>query len=132
MAGAHPALPAEIADFLVAQERSAALEAFVSALPASALDNERVHLARARVAAATGDLATLERLLQRRFATIREGERLLGELWRALQHGRLGETLGREPTPAELAAAKAGNACCRPCRRRRARRATTAGCRVRY
>lgn len=104
MAGAPPALAAEIADFLVAQERSATLEAFVSALPASALDNERVHLARARVAAATGDLATLERLLQRRFATIREGERLLGELWRALQHGRLGETLGREPTPAELAA----------------------------
>ncbi|MBN9307897.1 DUF5107 domain-containing protein [Devosia sp.] len=101
---APPALAAEIVDFLVRHDRFAELEAFVSDLPDSALTDERVHLGRARVAARQGDLDLLETLLERRFATIREGEMLLDQLWNSLQHGRLREALGREPTADEVTA----------------------------
>jgi hypothetical protein len=101
---APPALAAEIVAHLVKHNRLAELEAFASALPQAALTDERVHLGRARVAAQQGDLDLLEKLLERRFATIREGEMLLDQLWKQLQEGRLKQTLGREPTPEESAA----------------------------
>jgi len=100
---APPALAAEIVAFLVANDRLAELEAFASALPEAALSDERVHLGRARVAARQGDLDRLETLLDRHFATIREGEMLLDQLWTSLQQGRLAAALGREPSPVELA-----------------------------
>lgn len=77
---------------------------FASSLPDSALTDERVHLGRAMVAAEAGDLDLLERLLGRHFATVREGENLLDELWVALQRGRLQKALGRTPSTTELAA----------------------------
>ncbi len=101
---APPALAAEIVDHLVRHDRLAELETFASGLPDTALRDERVHLGRARVAARQGDLDLLEKLLDRRFATIREGEMLLDQLWTSLQQGRLQASLGREPTPGELAA----------------------------
>ncbi len=101
---APPALAAEIVDHLVKHNRLAELETFASALPDTALGNERVHLGRARVAARQGDLDLLEKLLDRRFATIREGEMLLDQLWTSLQQGRLHQSLGREPTAVEVAA----------------------------
>jgi hypothetical protein len=100
---APPALAAEIVAFLVANDRLAQLETFAAHLPESALADERVHLGRARVAARQGDLDLLETLLDRRFATIREGEMLLDQLWKRLQHGRLAEALGRAPTAEEVA-----------------------------
>lgn len=100
---APPALAAEIVTLLVKHGRLERLRAFASALPASALTDERVHLGRAMVAAGEGDLNLLERLLDRHFATVREGENLLDELWVALQRGRLQQALGRAPSPAELA-----------------------------
>ena len=100
---APPALAAETVAFLVQHGKLAELERFVSALPDSALSDERVHLARARVAVQQGDFDLLERLLQRHFANVREGETLLDELWVGLQRGRLHKALGRTPTPAELA-----------------------------
>lgn len=101
---APPALAAEIVALLVKHGRLERLRAFASSLPASALSDERVHLGRAMVAAGEGDLDLLERLLERHFATVREGENLLDELWVALQRGRLQQVLGRAPSPAELAA----------------------------
>lgn len=101
--GAPPTLAAEIVAFLVQRGRLEQLESFASSLPDSALSNERVHLGRARVAAQQGDLDLLEKLLERRFATIREGEMLLDQLWTSLQQGRLHQSLGREPSSAELA-----------------------------
>jgi hypothetical protein len=84
-------------------ERSAELKAFVDALPSDVRDNERIILARAVVAANEGQFDELERLLfSRQFATIREGETLLSDLWVRLWRGRLETTLGRAATPAEL------------------------------
>jgi len=99
---APPALAAEIVSLLVKHGRLERLRAFASGLPASALTDERVHLGRAMVAASEGDFDLLERLLDRHFATVREGENLLDELWVALQRGRLQQSLGRAPTAAEL------------------------------
>lgn len=100
---APPALAAEIVAFLIRHERLDQLDAFVSALPEAALSDEQVHMARARLAAQQGDYDLLERLLQRRFATVREGDVLLSDLWIALMAGRLGQSLGRSPSAEELA-----------------------------
>lgn len=102
--GAPPALAAEIVALLVKHGRLERLRMFASSLPDSALTDERVHLGRAMVAAEAGDLDLLERLLGRHFATVREGENLLDELWVALQRGRLQKALGRTPSTTELAA----------------------------
>lgn len=99
---APPALAAEIVAFYIQHGRHAPLQRFVSALPDTALSDERVHIARARVASEQGDLDLLERLLARHFATVREGETLLDELWVALQRGRLQQALCRAPTPDEV------------------------------
>jgi len=101
---APPALAAEIVSLLVKHGRLERLRAFASSLPDWALSDERVHLGRAMVASAEGDFDLLERLLDRHFATVREGETLLDELWVALQRGRLQQQLGRAPSQAELAA----------------------------
>jgi len=66
-------------------------------------DNERIVLARAVVAANERQFDDVERLLMsRRFASIREGETLLSDLWIKLRRGRLEADLGRPSTPAEL------------------------------
>ena len=99
---APPELAVEIVQFLLSAGRFAALEAFLAKLPAAVAEQERIVLARASVAAERGDLDTLETLLKVEFATIREGENLSADLWAALQKGRLMQTLGRAPTPAEM------------------------------
>ena len=45
----------------------------------------------------------MEAFLTTEFATIREGETLLDELWLALQCNKARRASGREPTDAELA-----------------------------
>ena len=66
-------------------------------------DNERIVLARAVVAANDRDFDELERLLlSRPFATIREGETLLSDLWVRLRRGRVEAQLGREETAKEI------------------------------
>jgi hypothetical protein len=75
----------------------------VETLPADVRDNERIVLARAVVAANDGQFDELERLLfSRQFATIREGETLLSDLWVRLRKGRLEASLGRAATSAEM------------------------------
>ncbi len=102
---APPELAVEIAQHFMAHRRSAALKAFVAALPDTLRDKERIIIARAVVAADDGDADTLEALLLGRpFATIREGETLLSDLWVRLRQLRLAAALGRDPTPAEAAA----------------------------
>jgi hypothetical protein len=66
-------------------------------------DNERIVLARAVVAANEGRFDEAEQLLlSRQFATIREGETLLSDLWIKLRRGRLEAVLRRPPTPEEI------------------------------
>lgn len=96
-------LAVEIANHFMRAERSAALKQFVDALPPEVRENERIILARAVVAANDGQFDEVERLLMsRQFASIREGETLLSDLWIRLRRGRLGATLGRTPTAAEI------------------------------
>lgn len=102
---APPELAVEIATFLMAQERSAELKAFVDALPAHVRDKERIILARAVVAGNDRQFDELERLLlSRQFASIREGETLLSDLWVRLRRGRLEAGLGRAATADEARA----------------------------
>ena len=102
---APPELAVEIAQHFMTARLSAELKAFVGALPADVRDRERIILARALVAANDGDFDELERLLfSRPFATIREGETLLSDLWVRLRRGRLEAALGRTPTAEEIKA----------------------------
>jgi hypothetical protein len=102
---APPEVAVEIAGHFMRAERSDDLKRFVDALPPTVRDNERIILARAMVAANDGQFDELERLLlSRQFATIREGETLLSDLWGRLRQGRLSAELGRLPTLAEIRA----------------------------
>jgi hypothetical protein len=100
---APPELAVEIATHFMKAGRSGALKAFVDGLPPPVRDHERVILARAVVAADDGQFDELERLLLgRQFATIREGETLLSDLWVRLRRGRLAARLQRAPTSEEV------------------------------
>lgn len=105
-AGDAPAeLAVEIVAYLMAQDRPADLRAFVDGLPTDVRDKERIILARAVVAANDGQLDELERLLLgRQYASIREGETLLSDLWVRLRRGRLEAGLGRAATAEEAKA----------------------------
>ena len=103
--GAPPELAVEIAQHFMTAGLSAELKTFVDGLPAQIRDKERIILARAVVAANDGDFDQLERLLfDRPFATIREGETLLSDLWARLRRGRLEALLKRPATADEIRA----------------------------
>jgi len=96
-------LAVEIATHFMNADRSDDLKRFVDALPARVRENERIVLAQAVVAANDRRFDDVERLLMsRKFATIREGETLLSDLWIKLRRGRLEASLGRTATADEL------------------------------
>ncbi len=100
---APPELAIEIAAHFTSHGQSAALKQFVQALPAVIQNHERIVLARAAVAANDGQFDEVERLLMsRQFASIREGETLLSDLWVRLRRGRLEAALQRTPTRDEV------------------------------
>ena len=102
---APPELAIEIAQHFMTARLSTELKAFIAALPAEVSDKERIVLARAVVAANDGDFDELERLLfSRAFATIREGETLLSDLWVRLRRGRMEADLQRTATADEIKA----------------------------
>jgi tellurite resistance protein len=103
MGDAPPELAVEIAALFMREGRSAELKQFVDALPAKVRDNERIVLARAVVAANDGQFDDVETLLMsRQFASIREGETLLSDLWVRLRRGRLEAELKRPATAEEI------------------------------
>jgi hypothetical protein len=103
--GAPPELAVEIVGYLMKQDRPADLKTFVDGLPEDVRDKERIILARAVVAANDGQFDELERLLlSRQYASIREGETLLSDLWVRLRRGRLEASLGRAATEEEAKA----------------------------
>ena len=103
MPGAPPDLADEIVDFFRKTGRFQRLSRFLGKLAPNVLGRERVVLARAQVAAQSGEVEELEAFLTTEFATIREGETLLDELWLALHRTKARRALGREPTGEELA-----------------------------
>jgi hypothetical protein len=103
MGNAPTELAVEIATYFMANGQSTDLKAFVDDLPVAIRDNERIILARAMVAANDGQFDELEQLLMsRQFATIREGETILSDLWVRLRRGRLEAAIGREATADEM------------------------------
>ena len=102
MPGAPPDLADEIVDFFRKAGRFQQMSRFLEILSPAVLGRERVVLARAQVAAQSGQVEELEAFLTTEFAAIREGETLLDELWRALHRNKARRALGYEPTGAEL------------------------------
>ena len=100
---APPELAVEIATHFMSADRSDDLKRFVESLPPNVRENERIVLAQAVVTANDRRFDDAERLLMsRQFATIREGETLLSDLWIKLRRGRLEASLGRTATADEL------------------------------
>jgi hypothetical protein len=101
---APPQLAVEIVQWLQRTGRLAALATFLDGLPPDVAAQERIRLARAQIALGAGEPDQAEALLDHHFATIREGELLLGELWERLQLAKAERRLGRAPTAAEAEA----------------------------
>lgn len=100
---APPELAVEIATHFMTNGKPDALKRFIDALPPAVRDKERIVLARAVVAANDGQFDEVERLLMsRQFASIREGETLLSDLWVRLRRGRLEHKLQRAATRDEI------------------------------
>ena len=87
-------LAVECADALLHQERWADLRATIRELPPKVRDHERLRILDAKAALATGDLASVEPLFDHDFATIREGEVTLTDLWFELHARKLAAAEG--------------------------------------
>jgi uncharacterized protein HemY len=101
LCGNDPNLAIEIAEFHLRHRDYPSFDAFVAALPPSIAGHERIALMQAQVALERGDYATVRRVLQREFATIREGELSLSELWFTAYVKEAEGLAGRELTAAE-------------------------------
>jgi hypothetical protein len=101
LCGNDPNLAVEICAFFLRHQRHAAFAGFVKSLPESIAEHERIVLMTAQIALADGRYADTRRLLGREFATIREGEVSLSELWFASYLKEAGQRQGRQLTEAE-------------------------------
>ncbi len=101
LCGNDPNLAVEICDFLTRHKRYVAFGAFVKSLPATVAEHERIVLMTAQIALEQGDFASVRRLLQREFCTIREGEVGLTDLWFASHIKEAESRNGRELTAVE-------------------------------
>ena len=100
-------LAVEIVIWMQKNQRLDAMAAFLMRLPPATAAHERIRLARAQAAISSGDLSLAEALLNYHFATIREGDFILTELWERLQIAKAERKLGRKVTPAEAKVALA-------------------------
>jgi len=75
------ALAIEYATMLLQLNRLTELNALCKSLPESLRENERIHILSAFAALKTGELKDIESLFSREFATIREGEVTLTDIW---------------------------------------------------
>ncbi len=96
-------LAIEIGEYLMRHKFYAAFDVFAESLPATIADSERIVLLKARLALERSEFTTVRRLLQREYATIREGEVSLSNLWFASYIGEAECRAGRKLTPAEKA-----------------------------
>ena len=96
-------LAVEICKFLRENDMGDELIQFVKQLPPEAQGHERIRLAQAQVALAEGETARVLAILDGDFATVREGETLLTDLWFAAHRLQAEEVKGEPLSPAEAA-----------------------------
>jgi len=89
-------LVAEHANNLLGRKQFDALDALLASVPAEVRQSERLRLAAGWVALQAGRLGEVEEVLAGDFATIREGELTLSDLWFGLQEARIAQTEGVE------------------------------------
>ena len=94
-------LAVEICRFLRENGMPDELVQFVKQLPPESQSHERIRLAQAQVALAEGDYQQVLAILDGDFATVREGETLLTDLWFAAHRLRAEEAKGEPLSPAE-------------------------------
>jgi tetratricopeptide (TPR) repeat protein len=88
-------LAVECLQSLLAQRKFDEGLALYESLPETVRDFDRVQILRGRIALEMGDLETVERVLQREYAVIREGETELSDLWTEMWSQREAERTGR-------------------------------------
>lgn len=94
-AGPHTAsLAVEYASALEKADKWDELRQFAAGLPGDISTNERILFVRAKLALRYDDLSEVEEILSHEFATIREGETMLTDLWFAWQAKLLSEREG--------------------------------------
>lgn len=90
-----PALAVECLQSLVAQRKFAEGQALYDSLTDAVRDFDRIQILRGRIALELGDLTTVEQVLQREYAVIREGETELSDLWSEMWMRREAAASGR-------------------------------------
>lgn len=95
-----PALAIELGNALVESDKWGVLQSTLADLPDDVKTHERIRLLNTRVAVRSNDLELAEKLLDWEFATIKEGETILTDLWYDLQTRKLSAKLHVEVTPA--------------------------------
>jgi tetratricopeptide (TPR) repeat protein len=88
-------LAVEYLSVLCAGRQFTKATAILSELPDQVHDSDRIQILSGRVALETGDLETVEKVLQREYAVIREGEVELTNLWFEMWVKRLSAQTGR-------------------------------------
>jgi hypothetical protein len=104
--GAPWQLAVEIVNWLKGLNKTSELTSFVDMLPENVLQRERIRLAVAHIALERGDLNTVADILEGDFATLREGEMVLSDLWESLQIQIAGHQLGRVLSNDEIVSLK--------------------------
>jgi tetratricopeptide (TPR) repeat protein len=95
MPDAPSQLYVEIATFLTAIKDFSELKRFINSLPSQMLTYERIRIAHAHIAAIEKDWPQLAELLDFPFASIREGETILHELWFSMQKANFSDLNSR-------------------------------------
>jgi tetratricopeptide (TPR) repeat protein len=84
-------LAIEYGRILLKLERYAELKEFINNLPEEIRNNERIAIIEAKASLETGNLDGIDGLFDREYATIREGEVTLTDLWFALHERKLAD-----------------------------------------
>jgi tetratricopeptide (TPR) repeat protein len=95
-------LAVEICEFLFRRQMRRALDEFLGALKADVKSHERIQLVMAKLALRRDDFQFVRKVLNRQFATIREGEVGLTDLWQEMRLKQAARKKGRSLTFAEM------------------------------
>lgn len=102
LSGGYRNLAVEICEFLFRHQMFDALDAFIAELSAAVKSHERIQMVLAKVALRRNDFRFVRKVLNREFATIREGEVGLSDLWQEMCLKEAAHKKGRALTFAEM------------------------------